>query len=223
MSVTLDSSREDENADVDEPKLGLRDLPARDWIIIGVVLGAVIGELMWLVLSPIGPYALLKYAGRVLIPAAMAVFGIGGIYVCLGTFQLAWMGRGRPRALVVTGVAGLAVLVPLTAGASACTVWWAAPVVQDALSGPQRRVVERCEGWQAGKDSRTEEESGAASYRLVMADGVVEERQDVLRHRSAWDKRLPARLQELCSGEGGPSFELVVYPRTGGIRDVRVR
>lgn len=79
MSVTLDSSREDENADVDEPKLGLRDLPARDWIIIGVVLGAVIGELMWLVLSPIGPYALLKYAGRVLIPAAMAVFGIGGI------------------------------------------------------------------------------------------------------------------------------------------------
>ncbi|MDK8238242.1 hypothetical protein [Actinomyces urogenitalis] len=77
--MTLDSSREDENADVDEPKLGLRDLPARDWIIIGVVLGAVIGELMWLVLSPIGPYALLKYAGRVLIPAAMAVFGIGGI------------------------------------------------------------------------------------------------------------------------------------------------
>ncbi|MBS6071154.1 MAG: hypothetical protein KH937_00500 [Actinomyces urogenitalis] len=143
--------------------------------------------------------------------------------MCLGTFQLAWMGRGRPRALVVTGVAGLVVLVPLTAGASACTVWWAAPVVQDALSGPQRRVVERCEGWQAGKDSRTEEESGAAGYRLVMADGVVEERQDVLRHRSAWDKRLPARLQELCSGEGGPSFELVVYPRTGGIRDVRVR
>lgn len=143
--------------------------------------------------------------------------------MCLGTFQLAWMGRGRPRALVVTGVAGLVVLVPLTAGASACTVWCAAPVVQDALSGPQRRVVERCEGWQTGKDSRTEEESGAAGYRLVMADGVVEERQDVLRHRSAWDKRLPARLQELCSGEGGPSFELVVYPRTGGIRDVRVR